>query len=187
MPFRYLFSKLSLWKVDSTADALKSLKVRKHNLIKFKQAENANKQTFLPSGWWGFQQTWRRKDFSKYFSEINLLMITDMWIQKIHILQYLVDKNILITIKGAIFKCSIFRIAYWENSAFTNEGSQEEDSEHQSKDKCPYNINVSTRRDVLTIWLVTSRFGFLESRFSFWMVNYERSLEVMFFILCLLT
>ena len=94
MPFRYLFSKLSLWKVESTADALKSLKVRKHNLIKFKQAENANKQTFLPSGWWGFQQTWRRKDFSKYFSEIKLKITDKEYRKYIPILQYLVDKKI---------------------------------------------------------------------------------------------
>ena len=39
--------------------------------------------------------------------------------------------------------------------------SQEEDSEHQSKDKCPCKINVSTRRDVLTT-------SYLASNITLW-------------------
>ena len=68
---------------------------------------------------------------------------------------------------------SIFRIAYLENFAFTYEGSQEEDSEHQSKDKCPCNINVSTRRDVSTSSHLVSNIMLWVFGKSFFILNGE--------------
>ena len=66
-----------------------------------------------------------------------------------------------------------FRIAYLENSAFTDEGSQKEDSEHQSKDKCPCNINGSTRRDVPTTSHLVSNITLWVFGKSFFILNGE--------------